>query len=231
MSTSSNQSPVVIPEVVKRPVGRPAKITTLVPERAIADRVRTINNYHNLSRQAAEDAVSYAVMAGLELAAVKAEIAYGQFMLWVEKHCEFSQMTATRYMQLAERMVESHEMKAALLQLPGGQVQTAGDRKALMAAIRETADGETLRQLYFEFGILKPKDSKPLGGAREGAGRPTTSETEALRKQCADADCDDIEMRLSKYVLGKGWQYLAEVRRVRFCDALRGAIKLIERGA
>lgn len=201
----------VTTEVIKRPVGRPSNITRLVPERVPMDRAKVINSYHSLSRQAAQDAVSYAVMAGMELAAAKAALPHGSFMNWVEKHCEFTLITAQRYMLLADRMLESGAMKAVIKDLPAGQVQSAGDRKALLVAIRETTDGNTLQQLYFDFGILKPKDGPvQKGGARVGAGRPATSEnfTEA-RKAAMRQDYAEVFRSLTDMiVVKKTWQYL-----------------------
>ena len=51
--------------------------------------------------EAMRDGVSHARRAGELLLHVKAKLMYGQFMPWVERHCEFSHRTATMYMRIA----------------------------------------------------------------------------------------------------------------------------------
>ncbi len=226
-SGKTTLEPEVLP-AEKRPVGRPAKVTTLVPDRSNGDRAKTANSYHNLSRAAAQDAVAYAVMAGMELAAAKAQIPHGSFLPWIEKHCEFSQQTANNYMRLAEKMVACGAFRAVVPHLTDGQVQSAGDRKALLAAIRETADGATLQQLYFDFGILKPRGDVLLGGAREGAGRPTKAEQTEREARMAYEDWKAISGPLGRYVSGRRYLYLKEAELEEMMAVLRGAIGLIE---
>lgn len=226
-SSKTTLTPEVLP-AERRPVGRPAKVTTLVPDRSPADRAKTANSYHSLSRAAAQDAVAYAVMAGMELAAAKAQISHGSFLPWIEKHCEFSQQTANNYMRLAERMIASGSFRAVVPQLTDGQVQTAGDRKALLAAIRETADGATLQQLYFDFGILKPRGETLMGGAREGAGRPTKAEQTEREARMAYEDWKAISGPLGRYVSSRRYLYLKEAEMEEMMAVLRGAIGLIE---
>lgn len=219
------------PEVLPpepRPVGRPAKVTTLVPDRNLGDRAKTANNYHNLSRAAAQDAVAYAVMAGMELASAKAQIPHGSFLPWIEKHCEFNERTAQNYMRLAEKMVASGSFRLVVPQLTNGQVQSAGDRKALLAAIRETADGATLQQLYFDYGILKDRSGVVLGGSREGAGRPTKAEQTEREARMAYEDWKAISGPLGRYVSGRRYLYLKEAELEEMMAVLRGAIGLIE---
>lgn len=220
----------ITPQVMtKRPVGRPAKVTTLVPERAPADRARVANNYHALSRTAAQDAVSYAVMAGLELAAAKGEMEHGSFQPWIERNCEFTYRTAARYMQLAEKMVASGAFRSVMPSLPNGQVQTAGDRKALMAAIRETADGETLRQLYFDYDILKPRGETGPGGAREGAGRPTREVYQQKIAANIDAEWDGICKPLGRFITEQRYLYMDPQRQQTILDVLRGCVDMMEK--
>lgn len=228
-----NQTPKV--EVLppdRRPVGRPAKVLSLVPARSSHDRATTINKYHTLSREAAQDAVSFAVMAGLELSAAKASIGHGNFLNWIAKNCEFSDETARRYMQLSDRMLESGAMKAVIKELPAGQVQTAGDRKALLAAIKEMTDGHTLQQLYFDFGIMKAKPIPDRGGAHNPYGRCGNPDTldERARAEAEDARLawEGLCRKALDHAGRKSYGHLEKMRMKQVADTLRSVADEIE---
>jgi Protein of unknown function (DUF3102) len=63
--------------------------------------VDRINREHELCQRAYGDALAHAIEAGRLLLDVKAELAHGRFMAWIERHFAGSQRTANVYMQLA----------------------------------------------------------------------------------------------------------------------------------
>jgi Protein of unknown function (DUF3102) len=62
---------------------------------------REINQAHRSAHSYANDAVKDAIRCGQLLIDAKRAMPHGDFRLWIEKHCEFEQSTATRYMKAA----------------------------------------------------------------------------------------------------------------------------------
>jgi hypothetical protein len=139
------------------------------------------NRYHRAARSSAAMAIVYAAMAGRELIEKRKGIKHGGWLKWVEKNCEFSDCTAWRYMSLAEQLKgkivgvidkscsvqdligrTKFEAIIQLLDRPPSELLPAETEK-LLADIRAATEGQTLRQLYFDFGLATPP--KPVGGA------------------------------------------------------------------
>lgn len=79
--------------------------------------VREINEEHHAADQAMRDGVDHARRAGQLLLHVKNKLKYGEFMPWVEQHCDFSHRTATMYMRIAgewDRITENWQSVANL---------------------------------------------------------------------------------------------------------------------
>jgi hypothetical protein len=72
-----------------------------------APTAQNINEAHQCARESMENAVEWAVKCGQLLAAKKAELKHGEFMPWVEKHCDFSIRTASDYMRGAAKYAEN----------------------------------------------------------------------------------------------------------------------------
>lgn len=125
-------------------------------------------------------AIVYAAMAGRELSECAKKVKHGGWEKWVEKNCEFTRMTAWRYMELAEKLRDklanvTHVLQTdgafpharvrnlvELLDRPPSELLPA-EMETLLTDLREATKGETLRQLYFDFGIASLP--KPTGGA------------------------------------------------------------------
>jgi hypothetical protein len=219
-------TPEVLPEV-RRPVGRPASVTLMVPNRSLPERVKTINEYHRSACEAMRDAAAYAVMCGLELLAAKGATAHGSWERWVENNCEFSIETGKRYMRLADRLSQVGALKRVLAELPGGQVQTKGDRVAVAKAVSELTQGEELKQLYFDYGILR--EPAGVGGAREGAGRPTREEYQRKIAANVDAEWDSISKPLYRFITEQRYLYMAADRQQTIVDVLRGCVDMVDK--
>lgn len=135
------------------------------------------NRYHRAARSSAAMAIVYAAMAGRELLECRKKIKHGGWEKWVEKNCEFNAVTAWRYATIAEqigdkiqifnalKISDGKEPHAALLKLlerPPSELLPA-ETEQLLSDIRRATEGQTLRQLYFDFGLATPP--KPTGGA------------------------------------------------------------------
>ncbi len=85
-------------------------VTVEAPEKATAkgnaaDLVAQINNDHKLAWQNHDEAIKHAIKCGELLLQQKKQLEHGEFMSWIQRHCEFEQSTATRYMKAAEAKI------------------------------------------------------------------------------------------------------------------------------
>lgn len=223
MTTSPNQS--TLPAT--RPVGRPAKVLSVVPKRTEAERIRMVNHYHDNHKAALLQACNYALLCGMELLAARAEIKHGEWLPWIEKNCKFSQPTAYKYMTLAEGAMPV--LKAQYPELLEGAEQVApslmkvAERKALVEAVSQMVDGRTIQELQLELMGMTAKPTAPKGGAREGAGRPAEGANFGeVRKAAFRQDYAEIFRKLTDaIVIKKTWQYLDTKDLVEMEDRLK----------
>jgi hypothetical protein len=68
-----------------------------------APTAKDINEAHRLARSSAETAVQHAIRCGQMLMKLKDSLPHGEFQPWIERHCDFSDRQARRYMQAAEK--------------------------------------------------------------------------------------------------------------------------------
>jgi hypothetical protein len=148
------------------------------------------NRYHRAAKSSAAMAIVYAAMAGRELTEVRKKIPHGEWEKWVEENCEFNTVTAWRYTELAARLSkqlqifkhlkicsksidnkgdtqaknEGRESLCRLLDRPPSELLPE-DTEKLLAELRKATKGETLHQLYWDFGLVSI--DKRRGGARE----------------------------------------------------------------
>lgn len=87
---------------------------------ALSPTAANINEAHRLARSSAETAVAQAIECGRLLAAKKSELSHGEFMPWVEKHCDFAYSTAARYMK-ASQSSTAVEISSLSRLFPSGQ--------------------------------------------------------------------------------------------------------------
>ena len=136
------------------------------------------NRYHRAVRSSAAMAIVYAAMAGRELLECRKKIKHGGWEKWVEANCEFSLVTAWRYMETSNQLREkisnlsctkdlegkekSRESLIKLLDRPPSEL-LPNETEQLLTDIRAATKGQTLRQLWFDFGLDTPP--KPVGGA------------------------------------------------------------------
>ncbi|HYE30964.1 MAG TPA: hypothetical protein VEH27_06040 [Methylomirabilota bacterium] len=142
---------------------------------------------HNACLRAAQDHVGYAFLAGFELQRVKAALNHGEFTKWRETNlADLPERTAQRYMAfssaLASKSATVADFATETLLLTDGSLNER-DRKAILEAAHEAADGKTLTELYRDLGVIRqPKEKqyhppKPLSPEEE---------LEARREQSRD---------------------------------------------
>jgi Protein of unknown function (DUF3102) len=76
--------------------------TPMRPETgSLDDLASRIKTYHAAVLEHARNVVDKAISAGLLLKEAKSKVPYGEWLSWLKEHCELSERTAHRYMQLA----------------------------------------------------------------------------------------------------------------------------------
>jgi hypothetical protein len=201
MSKHADIDEVLPPEgAVRR--GRPNKIHSLVPQRTAAERIALVNSHYHAARCLAAQAAMHAIMAGLELLAVREELGHGAFAAWVEENCEFTDRTARNYMALADAAkgkLAAGESFAGLLEA-GPSELSSEDCDNLTRRVREITDGKSLQQLYLDFGVGQtrtPVDRREAGGA----GKETEDHGDALLAE----KWSRMVIELRRFVLERHW--------------------------
>ena len=67
-----------------------------------------INEAHRLAQESAGAAVDYAIRCGRLLVEKKKSVPHGEWIPWIEEHCEFSHNRASRYMKAANIALAQH---------------------------------------------------------------------------------------------------------------------------
>lgn len=124
----------------------------------ITEAVPVVTELDILARDHAKEAVKSALIAGIILNAVKAQLPKGAWTGWLLANCpKLSKPTAYRYMALASAL--QNEIEAS----------------------EEVCVGEkSLNLLYQEYGIVRKETAATWGGSREGAGRPPANPDPAI---------------------------------------------------
>lgn len=234
MTTPSNQSNAS--QIEKRPVGRPARIMSMVPNRSLNERAKAINDYHYSSEAAYGQACQYAVLCGMELLASKEQVAHGEWIPWVESNCDFSRMTAQRYMLLADRAIpviqKNYPAFMALAEPIAPSLMNAKSRQLLISAVSEMTDQKTIQELQLELGIIKPKTEGTPGGANNPfgrAGNPATimDRTEADRLK-ANKDWSDVCRIIVTGCHAKNYRHLDKIRLWEVRETMRSVLDELE---
>jgi hypothetical protein len=74
---------------------------TIVPTDELGSFARIANEQHAAVKRKAREGLEHARTAREVLIRAKAAVEYGHFGKWIDKHCEFSHVTACQYMRLA----------------------------------------------------------------------------------------------------------------------------------
>ncbi len=133
--------------------------------------IEAAENWHFAAQHHAQLAVICAARSGAELNKIKAQCKQGDWQK-VVKELPFSADTAKRYRDLATQLEgRLQELGSGdafdLLLLPEPENLTDPIYAEQLEQINQVTGEQTLRQLYFDWGIVKPP--KQLGGARESS--------------------------------------------------------------
>ena len=149
--------------VARAAAKKPQYLVHADPPAANMEAAARINHWHSITKQAGQMAIAAALHAGMEL--FQAKLAHpGTFEQWIEANCDFSRITAYRYLTLVQQALGADD-------LPKLADSSAKKRDAAIEEFSTQTDAQTLTELYADFGIVRKAPSK-MGGKREGAGRP-----------------------------------------------------------
>lgn len=182
--------------------GKKLYLVSAEPPAAGMEAAARINHWHEVAKQSSEMAIAAALNAGLEL--FKAKIDHpGTFEKWIEANCNFSRVTAYRYLSLVQQAISADELPKI----------ANGSDKMRQAAIEEYAaetDSKSLTELYCDLGIIKKTPSK-MGGKREGAGRKRKDEAEEISEDLdAAANASGLLAAAIKGPIETLWQLYKE---------------------
>ena len=139
----------------------PTKLQVVEP--GLPELAQRIKAAHAGVLEAARNVVAKAISAGHLLTEAKAKLSHGQFLPWLGEHCELSERTAHRYMQLATnaRRIEaplngkSATMATLSLNKAMRLIEDKPDKDGLGAASRYAKTQETLINMLEQ---LLPED-------------------------------------------------------------------------
>lgn len=139
------------------------------------------NFLHGYFVEASKRANGAAIMAGWVLSVARSTCAHGQWMTWLVQNVNFSQQTATNYMNLYAQTLGAARA-AARRPIALDVVPTVAE----LEAAAHDLDGKNMSQLYKSTRLIAESDT--WGGKREGAGRK------------AKGEADDVSAQLDKVV-------------------------------
>ncbi|ACB76673.1 hypothetical protein [Opitutus terrae] len=210
-------------------------------------RVQRILHQHTTIMTSAAQMAAAAVIAGLELKALKKECGHGN---WEEFFASALQQhglklrTAQNYMALADGL-KSKALKTQpdaflkLLDSAPSELSKA-DQQKLTKAVGKVTDGKALSELYQDFGIVKkPQGSGAKGGNTRGkGGTDTGDDADAPAPKPEDAGWHEITKLLNNLLVehlepdNHFWNQCTEARRrelhgnlVDACEAVGATLK------
>lgn len=187
------------------------------------------------SKKFGQVAVICAAQAGAEFSNIKDQCERGEWMK-VLKQLPFGKSTVYKYIKVADEFqlrLSQGEDAIDLLTLPSPQELISGDHSELVSKINTVTGEQTLRQLYFEWGICKAP--KALGGARPVTDH-TPKELVELRKQDANESVGALCTDLQKVCIGESRSVnLADIEFLKLLegdlmDSLKNVRELINAG-
>lgn len=154
------------------------------------------------SKKFAQVSVICAAAAGAEFANLKGQCQHGEWMK-VLKLLPFGKDSVYRYMKIAEELqarLSEGDDSFDLLQLPNPQELLDGNHSALVDKINKVTGEQSLRQLYFDWGICKAPGG-PTGGKRDITPK-TPKQLAEVRRQDANESVGELCFDLQKVCIG-----------------------------
>lgn len=201
----------------------------LPPEQglAVAAEVPLHNLFHRNAMIAAAQSAGWLVLAGAELIRRKKALKHGEWEGWVEAHCEYNIRTAQKYMGLAEGVRDKMLKEASktnadsflkLLSTPAHQLDDAA-QLTLLKSVHKLTDGQTLQQLYLDFGIVKKPQGSALKGGKNDGGSDGEKDPNAPEAEAEDMLFHPMTSLLAEYWPAH-WMHLSDARQRELLDLL-----------
>lgn len=206
--------------------------------------VSQINALHNLAqgkavqaKTLAEDAAHLAVLLGIRLSELKESLPHGEFGKLFEKDAagqiafEFTDRTAQRYLAVSKGLIEKHQLSdLQIKQLSrfAAEPEAITDKGRKMLA--RLTDGNTLRQLYLDLGIITGmKDKKGGPGGARIAGDATPEQILEAERKLATEDAIHIAEFIAAFVNSNKPTLLDKDHHTFLTDAVTQASTVLKR--
>jgi hypothetical protein len=162
----------------------------------LAESRTLIRSYHENGWRAAQQQFGYQFLAGVALHRAKAALAHGLFGQWIEENfstgpCPLTERTAQRYMRFAEELISKSDTVSDLTRQP--LLLTNGDipekeKKIILEAVFEFADGRSLTELYRDLGVIRPPKKQEYTAPKLNAKEKLEAEEAHAAELAADAE-------------------------------------------
>lgn len=125
-----------------------------------------ILHWHNQAESGARIALTAALMIGVTMERMKADLPHGSFIKWQDKYLKGIPLsTRARYLALARGVQKADESKYLTVRhLLPAKVQEVTKREiaSISTQVGETLDGKHLSELYREYGLVRPRQTQDV---------------------------------------------------------------------
>jgi hypothetical protein len=176
--------------------------TTIEVSDAVGSSIKQAVGWMDASKQYAQISIVCAARAGAEFSRIKDQCERGEWMK-VLKMLPFGKDTIYKYIKVADemqaRLAETND-SIDLLTLPDPAQLMSRDHTELVEQINAVTGEQSLRQLYFEWGIVK--QPTPTGGARKVDDK-TPQELLSVRREAATQAAQNLCLSIQKICLNE----------------------------
>lgn len=189
------------------------------------------------AKSLAEHAAHLAVLLGVRLGELKESLPHGEFGKLFDKENNgesgfiFSQETARKYIAVSQGLIERHQLsdlQIKTLSKIAAEPEAINDKSRKMLA--KLTDGNTLRQLYLDLGIITGmKDKKGGPGGARIAGDKTAEEILEAERKLAKEDALHIAEFIQAFVNSNKPTLLDKEHHTFVTDTITQAATVLKR--
>ncbi len=163
-----------------------------------------INDEHRLAEDAARSAVDHALRAGELLIEAKGRMKHGEWLPWLEQHCEASPRTVQRYIQVARNrgLIEQ-----GIASLDDGANASCVSHLSMTGALRLIQQGakkvahEKAERLFSgPPPSLEPDDEPTVGSANTNGRKKRLLWHKGESKWCVEIGPNEVGRNLDRYI-------------------------------
>jgi len=219
----------------------PADSTALSTTTAAVSQINAL--HHRATEKAvqaktlAEDAAHLAVLLGIRLGELKESLPHGEFGKLFEMGegnqggFDFSDRTARRYIAVTQGLIDRHQLSTiqikTLSKIAADPDQITDKGRKMLAKL---TDGNTLRQLYLDLGIITGmKDKKGGPGGARIAGDATPEQILEAERKLAKEDALHIAEFIQAFVNSNKPTLLDKDLHTFVTDAVAQAATVLKR--